>query len=176
MRGLSRWAWPVGYVGTIFAANWAVHHYGPVPVGFGLMAPAGVFFAGLAFTLRDLTQDALGRRVVVVAILIGAACSFAISGSLAFASGVAFLVSEGLDFAIYTPLRDRGRWLLGIGLSNTVGLVVDSLLFLWLAFHSLEFFWGQVVGKLWVTAATLVILWPLRRRPAATRRRARAAA
>ena len=34
-------------------------------MGFGLMAPAGVYFAGLAFTFRDLTQEKLGRRAVV---------------------------------------------------------------------------------------------------------------
>ena len=48
------------YIATIFAANWAIATFGVVPVGFGLMAPAGVYFAGLAFTLRDLTQERLG--------------------------------------------------------------------------------------------------------------------
>jgi len=42
------------YILTIFAANWAITQFGLVPVGFGLLAPAGVYFAGLAFTLRDL--------------------------------------------------------------------------------------------------------------------------
>lgn len=46
-----------GYIGTIFAANWAVQRYGVVPVGFGLMAPAAVYLVGLAFTLRDLVQS-----------------------------------------------------------------------------------------------------------------------
>ena len=58
--------WVVLYVATIFAANWAIAAFGVVPVGFGLMAPAGVYFAGLAFTFRDLTQEKLGRRAVVV--------------------------------------------------------------------------------------------------------------
>ena len=30
------------YVATIFAADWAIAAFGIVPVGFGLMAPAGV--------------------------------------------------------------------------------------------------------------------------------------
>ena len=55
--------WVVLYVATIFAANWAIAAFGVVPVGFGLMAPAGVYFAGLAFTFRDLTQEKLGRRI-----------------------------------------------------------------------------------------------------------------
>jgi len=134
------------YVGTIFAANWAISTFGLVPVGFGLLAPAGVYFAGLAFTFRDLTQDSLGRRWTYAAILIGAALSATLSGPLALASGVAFLVSETADLLVYTPLKER-RWLLAVGLSNVVGLVVDSALFLWLAFGSLEFLAGQIVGK-----------------------------
>ncbi|MBQ1164378.1 hypothetical protein KBZ21_41025, partial [Streptomyces sp. A73] len=31
------------YIATIPAANWLVDHYGAVPVGPGLLAPAGVY-------------------------------------------------------------------------------------------------------------------------------------
>lgn len=41
----------LAYVGTILAANWLIATFGLVPVGFGLMAPAGVFAAGLALLL-----------------------------------------------------------------------------------------------------------------------------
>lgn len=153
----------VAYIGTIFAANWAIQRYGAVPVGFGLVAPAGVYFVGLAFTLRDLVQDWLGRWVVVVAILIGAAASALVSPRFAFASAVAFLLSEGADFAIYTPLRDR-NWLGAVALSNVVGLAFDSVLFLWLAFHSFAYLPGQIVGKAWMTVAAVVVLSTLRSR------------
>src|SRR5262245_55649708 len=152
-----RW-WPLAaYIGTIFAANWAITTFGLVPVGFGLLAPAGVYFAGLAFTFRDLTQDGLGRRWTYAAIVIGAALSGFLSGPLALASGVAFLVSETADLLVYTPLRER-RWLWAVGLSNTVGLIIDSALFLLLAFGSLEFLAGQVVGKLEATIAAVIVL------------------
>jgi uncharacterized PurR-regulated membrane protein YhhQ (DUF165 family) len=154
--------WPlVAYIATIFAANWAILTFGLVPVGFGLLAPAGVYFAGLAFTLRDLTQDALGRRWTYAAIVVGAALSGLLSGPLAIASGVAFLLSETADLLVYTPLRER-RWLFAVGASNVVGLVVDSVLFLLLAFGSLEFLAGQIVGKLLMTAIAIVILWARR--------------
>jgi uncharacterized PurR-regulated membrane protein YhhQ (DUF165 family) len=154
--------WPlVAYIATIFAANWAIVTFGLVPVGFGLLAPAGVYFAGLAFTLRDLTQDALGRRWTYAAIVVGAALSGLLSGPLAIASGVAFLLSETADLLVYTPLRER-RWLFAVGASNVVGLVVDSVLFLLLAFGSLEFLAGQIVGKLLMTAIAIVILWARR--------------
>lgn len=148
------------YALTIVAANVAITLVGVVPVGFGLMAPAGVYFAGLALTLRDLLQDAAGRRWTVAAILVGAALSGLLSGPLALASGAAFLVSELADFAVYTPLKSKS-WLGAIALSNTVGLVVDSALFLSLAFGSLAFLPGQVVGKLWMTvlAVALLALW-----------------
>jgi uncharacterized PurR-regulated membrane protein YhhQ (DUF165 family) len=157
------WVYAVSYVATIFAANWAIGAFGPVPVGFGLIAPAGVYFAGLAFTMRDLTQEALGSRVVLGAIVVGAALSALISGELAIASGSAFLLSELADFAVYTPLRRR-NWLGAVAASNAVGLVVDSALFLWLAFGSLEFLPGQVVGKASMTVLALIVLSLVRRR------------
>jgi len=152
-----------GYVATIVAANWAVHRYGLIPVGFGLVAPAGVWFAGLAFTLRDLTQDLLGKLAVLGVITAGAALSVAASsGRLALASGAAFAVSELADFAVYTPLRRRG-WLRAVAASNAVGLVADSALFLWLAFGSLGFLAGQVVGKAWMTLLAVGVLEGVRR-------------
>lgn len=154
----SKWIWLVAYIATIFAANWAITTFGLVPVGFGLLAPAGVYFAGLAFTFRDLTQDALGRRWTYAAILIGAALSGLLSGPLALASGVAFLVSETADLLVYTPLR-RHHWLGAVAASNTVGLVIDSALFLFLAFGSLDFLIGQVVGKLEMTILAVIVLW-----------------
>lgn len=156
--------WVLGYIASIVAANWAIQTFGLVPVGFGLMAPAGVYFAGLAFTLRDLTQDSLGRWWTLMAILAGAGLSWLISPAFAVASGAAFLASELADFAAYTPLRKR-RWLWAVALSNTVGLVVDSMLFLWLAFGSLEFLPGQLLGKAYMTLAAVAALavWRLRR-------------
>jgi uncharacterized PurR-regulated membrane protein YhhQ (DUF165 family) len=156
----------VGYIATIFAANWLIVHYGAVDVGFGLKAPAGVFVVGLAFTLRDVVQRELGRRPVIAAILAGAALSFVVAPTFALASGVAFLASEGADFAVYTPLAERS-WLGAVVLSNTVGLMIDSALFLWLAFGSLGFFWGQVLGKGYMTGLAVCLLAAARTIPRA---------
>lgn len=150
--------WLVLYIATIFAANWAIETFGLVPVGLGLMAPAGVYFVGAAFTFRDLAHEAVGRKLIVLAIVIGAGLSALVSPTFALASAVAFLVSELADFAVYTPLRKRG-WLRAVALSNAVGLVLDSILFLWLAFGSLEFLAGQVVGKTWMTVLAIGLLW-----------------
>lgn len=152
-----------GFVATVFGANWALQHYGIVPVGFGLAAPAGVYFAGLAFGLRDALQETGGRRAVVVAILVGGAASWWVAPTFAVASAVAFLVSELADFAVYTPLRDRRLWL-AVVLSNVVGAVIDSLLFLHLAGLPLELWKGQVVAKTYMVVPAVVIVRAVRRR------------
>jgi len=97
--------------------------------------------------------------MVFACILMGAALSWWISDiqRIALASAVAFLVSELADFAIYTPLEKHG-WLRAVLLSNIVGLVLDSYVFLTIASGSLAFFWGQVVGKLWVTLIAVAFL------------------
>lgn len=158
------------FVGTVWLANWLVVRYGIVPVGYGLSAPAGVFAVGLAFTLRDVVHRTLGRGAVVICI--GAGCLLAwlieanaqIPGgvvSIAFASAVAFLFSETADLLVYTPLEERS-FTGAVAASNIVGALVDSALFLWLAFGSLAFFTGQVVGKLEMTAAALPVVFLLR--------------
>lgn len=160
------------YLATIVLANWTLQRYGIVPVGFGLMAPAGVLWVGLSFTLRDLAQDRLGTRAIIAAILAGAALSYFVAPAFALASGLAFLFSEFCDFAVYSPLRRR-HWLGAVALSNTVGLVLDSLVFLLLAFNSLAFLPGQVVGKFYMTAFAVIVLWVVRgRRDLSLRRRA----
>jgi uncharacterized PurR-regulated membrane protein YhhQ (DUF165 family) len=115
-----------------------------------------VLFAGLAFTFRDLTQEWLGRKVVLVAIVVGALLSWLVTSNrdLAVASGVAFLV--------YQPLRER-RWLLAVAASNLVGLVIDSVLFLQIAFGSLDFIEGQIIGRIWTTIFAVLVLLALRR-------------
>lgn len=155
------------FIATVWAANWAIGHWPDgVTVAPGLTAPAGVYLAGLAFTLRDIVHRTLGRRIVLVAILAGCALAYWVGGnvsisggylSIAVASALAFLLSELADLTVYTPARKRG-WLPAVLASNTVGIIVDSALFLWLAFGSLAFFWGQVVGKAWVTLATVGVL------------------
>jgi uncharacterized PurR-regulated membrane protein YhhQ (DUF165 family) len=149
------------FIATVWVANWLVSHYGIVDVGFGLKAPAAVFSVGVAFTLRDFVHRSLGRWWVVAGIVIGAGLSFLIAPTFALASGVAFLVSEAADLTVYTPLSER-TWLGAVLLSNTVGLLIDSWIFLTLAFGSLTFFAGQVVGKAWMTVLTIAVIAAVR--------------
>jgi hypothetical protein len=148
------------FIGCIVGANWALASFGIVPIGFGLSAPAGVYFAGLTFTVRDLIRERSGRRGVLLAIVAGAALSYLLEDAqrFAMASGVAFLASETADSLVYEPLRKRS-WLGAVVASNSAGLLLDSALFLWLAFGSLAFIEGQIVGKAYMTGLAVVALW-----------------
>jgi uncharacterized PurR-regulated membrane protein YhhQ (DUF165 family) len=167
------WTFLVLFCLTIPAANWMIGnvgtlcpHDGPcvLPVAPGLMAPSGVLMVGLALVLRDLVQRRLGVRYGVAAILIGTALSAALApAALVAASATAFLLSEFADFAIYTPLAQR-RLVAAVAASSLAGLTVDSIVFLYLAFGSLEFLAGQVVGKLWMVLLALPFISYLRRR------------
>jgi queuosine precursor transporter len=158
---------------TIPAANWLIGHAGTVcvpdgpclvPVAPGLMAPSGVTMIGIALVLRDLVQRRLGVGVSAAAILGGAAVSALLAPpSLVIASAVAFFLSEIADLAVYTPLARR-RLVAAVLASSLVGLVVDSIFFLWLAFGSLEFLLGQIVGKAWMVLASIPFVAWLRRR------------
>jgi uncharacterized PurR-regulated membrane protein YhhQ (DUF165 family) len=158
---------------TIPAANWLIGHAGTacapngpcvIPVAPGLMAPSGVIMIGLALVLRDLVQRRLGMGIAIVAINVGAALSAVIAPpALVIASTVAFLMSEFADLAVYTPLARR-RLVAAVVASSMVGLVVDSIVFLYLAFGSLDFLLGQIVGKAWMVVASIPLVAWLRRR------------
>lgn len=167
------YAYLVAFILTIPAANWMIGKVGAVcpenspcliPVGFDVMAPSGVIMVGLALVLRDLVQRRLGKLWALGAIVVGALLSALIAPrALVLASGAAFLVSELADFAVYTPLQKK-RLVLAVFMSGVVGLVVDSILFLQLAFGSLDFLSGQIIGKTWMIVLALPIIWWIRRR------------
>lgn len=135
------------FVGLVVAANWLTSRYGMV---LGLVT-AGTVAAGLVLLVRDWLHEAAGRVWVFGCIGAGAVLSVWMSTpALALASGAAFLVSELADLTVYEPLRKRT--LPGaMALSNTVGAVVDSLLFLWLAGFPLAQWWTQSAVKVAMT-------------------------
>lgn len=173
-REAEGFAFLAAYIACIPVANWMIGNVGTVcapqggpclvPVAPGLMAPSGVLLVGLALVLRDLVQRRLGIVYGFGAIFAGAAVSGVLAPfSLVVASTMAFLLSELADFAVYTPLQKRGL-VLAVLASSAVGLVADSLIFLWLAFGSFDFLLGQIVGKAWMVLLTLPAIEWLRRR------------
>jgi uncharacterized PurR-regulated membrane protein YhhQ (DUF165 family) len=157
------------FAACIPLANWLIQHVGTacvpggpclIPVAPGLTAPSGVLMIGLALVLRDLVQRRLGLGWAFGAIAGGAVLSAAFSPpTLVVASVAAFLFSELADLAIYTPLQKRGL-VLAVLASSLAGLAIDSIVFLYLAFGSLDFLAGQIVGKAWMALLALpVIRW-----------------
>jgi queuosine precursor transporter len=148
---------------TIPAANWMIGNVGTVcvpsgpcliPVLPGLMAPSGVLLVGVALVLRDRIHHTLGGVWALWMILAGGLLSYLVAPpALVLASTIAFLLSEFADFSVYAPLRKRGLPL-AVMTSGVVGAVVDSLLFLFIAFGSIAYAPGQIVGK--VMASMLV--------------------
>jgi len=182
-KRIEGWLFLVLFCLTIPLANWMIGHVGTVcaldgpcllPVfpwsppwshrGGPMMAPSGVSMIGIALVLRDLVQRRLGRVPALMAIVAGAAPSRALAPpQLVVASTTAFFLSELADFAVFTPLQKRGL-VLAVLASAVVGLIADSILFLWLAFGSLDFLEGQVLGKVWMVLLALPFVHWIRTR------------
>jgi uncharacterized PurR-regulated membrane protein YhhQ (DUF165 family) len=148
----------IAYISFVVAANVITNRLGLVWVAPGLVTTAGTYAAGLALLARDAVQETAGRWAVLAAIVVGAALSAWLAGAhLALASGVAFLLAEGLDMAVYTRLRERG-WVQAVMWSNVAGAVLDTFVFLALAGFPVtaSTVTGQLVGKVvWATAAPI---------------------
>jgi uncharacterized PurR-regulated membrane protein YhhQ (DUF165 family) len=152
--------WMIGNVGTVCTPNAPCL----IPVSPSIMAPSGVLMIGLALVLRDLVQRRLGRAWSLGAIVAGALISAMLApAALVVASTAAFFLSELADFLVYTPLQRR-RLVLAVTMSSLVGLTVDSLVFLYLAFGSLEFLGGQIIGKSWMVLISIPFIRMIRDR------------
>lgn len=165
----------LAFIATVLGANWAIGHLGTPPmfpgaphtikVGFGWSAPSGVLFVSLALVLRDLFQYAIGGTrgsvrmltAMIVLIGLGAGLSYGVSStSVATASALAFGFSELADFILFTVIAPRwGRAVLAGGIA---GAVVDSVIFLMVAFHSLDFLQGQILGKAYGVVLAAVVI------------------
>ncbi|MHB2264150.1 VUT family protein [Aliihoeflea sp. PC F10.4] len=161
------------FCATIPLANWLIGNVGTecvpdgpciIPVWPGIVAPSGVLAVGAALVLRDLVQRRLGIKWAFVALGVGAILSgFVAPAAWVIASVAAFIVSETADMAVFTPLQKRGL-VLAVFASGIVGLAIDSMIFLSLAFGGLDFLPGQMIGKSWAILMALPLVHMLRLR------------
>lgn len=147
------------YAGSILLANWLTSNYGLVSVGFGLVATAGTYAAGLALLLRDGVQRIIGIPGALLAMAGGIVLSAVLSDPhVALASAVAFGTAEVVDLLVYTPVSRYG-WGRAVLASNAVSAPVDTVVFLAIAGFPIT--WaavaGQLVGK-WVWATLLPLV------------------
>ena len=111
-----------------------------------MFAPMSLL-VGFIFVWRDMAQREIGHRVLL-AMGVGAILSYLLADPfVAFASVIAFIISEMIDWAIYTytnkPLRDR------ILYSSAISTPIDSAVFmLMLGFFSWYGFIVMVVSKM----------------------------
>lgn len=173
--GTRSWSWTVVIIAALFIAaaassNWAIANLGKdngpgaphtIPIGWGLEAPSGVVLIGAMITLRDALHERIRLRGTLVVIVVAALVSATFApASIAFASGLTLLVAETTDALVYQRLRRRG-WLTAATASNAVSAVVDSALFLLLAFgfeSARHGTWALTLGKVEASIATLAVL------------------
>ncbi|MBM7770909.1 uncharacterized PurR-regulated membrane protein YhhQ (DUF165 family) [Actinokineospora baliensis] len=122
----------LAFLAAVVGANMLTTTLGLVPAGFGLTVTAGTYAAGAVLTLRDALHHVGGRRPVLFVIAVGTVISAAIAPAVAIASGAAFALSELADYTVFTRLRRHG-WVVAAVISNVVGAVVDTFVFLPLA-------------------------------------------
>ena len=172
------------YVAVVVSAQVGTNKIVDVP-GTDLTAPGGTFLIGIALSLIELAhRTAPTRREGFVNAQVMVACGFAGSVLLAaflailnvmspedplfdrlagtwrivLGSLVAFAVSETIDNSFGTWLRDRVHDAVRVVATNAVSVPIDSVVFLLVAFGSLEFIEGQIVVKY---AATILFGIPL---------------
>lgn len=144
-RGLR---WTSVYVALMPLINWSFAAVPTFPIaealGGGQFQPLAIV-TGLVLVARDFTQREIGHRVLG-AMFIGLALSTLTSWlTIVVASGAAFLISETVDWAVYTlsrrPLSQR------IMISSALSAPLDQTVFIWLASFVVPgiFAWGTVL-------------------------------
>ena len=119
--------WTTAYIGAVVAINWLFVVVPMVPV-LGTMFPPVMLVVGFVFVFRDFAQREIGHWVVIAMLGAGGISYFMSAPVVALASVTAFLISEAIDWAVYTftskPLSQR------ILLSSAVAVPVDTIVFL----------------------------------------------
>jgi uncharacterized PurR-regulated membrane protein YhhQ (DUF165 family) len=155
------------YLATIPLANWFINNIGTqfapgtphtIPVGFGYSAPSGVLLIGAALFLRDYVQQTYGYQTALTCIGIGIGLSYWVNPAVATASAVAFAISELADLTVFTAIRKQT--LIGaVIVSGIIGGIIDSFIFLQIAFNSTQYWQGQVIGKTMMALIAGLMIW-----------------
>jgi hypothetical protein len=167
------------YVAVVCTAQIGANKIVDVP-WTDLTAPGGTYLIGIALSLIELAhRTAPSRREGFLNAQLMVACGFGASVLLAgylalldamspedalfdrlsgtwrivLGSLAAFAVSETLDNSLGAWLRGRAHDAVRVVVTNAVSAPLDSVVFLLVAFGSLEFIEGQIVVKYAATVA-----------------------
>ncbi|MEM7058878.1 MAG: queuosine precursor transporter [Pseudomonadota bacterium] len=128
----------------VVASNILVQHL------LGQWLTWGALTYPFAFLVTDVMNrlhgPALARKVIFVGFLVGVACSFVgtqimgeygplVTLRVAIGSGMAFLIAQLLDVAVFHRLRE-GVWWRAPVVSSVVGSAVDTAMFFTIAFSA----------------------------------------
>lgn len=154
----------VAFAATVPLANLMLTHVGncqqlgpcTIPVFPGIQAPSAVILIGVALVLRDLIHRSLGIGAAFFAILCGTWASLVVADArIGLASSAAFVGSELTDMLVYHAFRRNVP--VAVLASGAAGAFVDSLLFLSMAFGSLAFLPGQLIGKMYASVVVALV-------------------
>jgi hypothetical protein len=129
-------AWALLYVVLIPFLNWS---FGVIPE-FKVAEPGGLFaqgvslhpmtmVTGMVFVIRDFVQREMGHRVLVLMAVAVAWSFFYAWPVIALASGIAFAISEGVDWLLFTFTKYRLST--RILLSSAAAAPIDTTVFLY---------------------------------------------
>lgn len=148
------------YIALIVAVNYGFSVVPLVKLPDGTMWPPMSLVVGFIFVVRDFAQREIGHKVLL-AMLVGAGLSYVMASPyVAIASTAAFLVSELVDWLVYSltkrPLSQR------ILYSSLLATPLDSAVFL---YGIGAFSWAGVLA---MTVSKLIgaaiVWWLIRRR------------
>lgn len=164
--------WTALYVGLMPFINWS---FGAVPtaaipdwLGGGAFQPLAIV-TGLVLVVRDFAQRELKHWIwgaMIVGLLLSSLTSWIV---IVFASGLAFLISETVDWAVYTfskrPLSQR------VMISSAASAPLDQVVFIGLASLVVPgiFAWGTILTGI---ASKLLGAWIVSKVLAARERQA----
>lgn len=131
-------AWAFAYVVLIPFLNWSfgvIDEFKLLDPGENAMFAQGVslhpmtMVTGMVFVIRDFVQREMGHRVLVLMAVAVAWSFFYAWPVIALASGIAFAISEGVDWLLFTFTKYRLST--RILLSSAVAAPVDTTVFLY---------------------------------------------
>ena len=130
--------WALIYVALIPFLNWS---FGIIPE-FQIIEPTGsgltaqgvslhpmTMVTGMVFVIRDFVQREMGHRVLIVMAMAIAWSFYYAWPVIALASGIAFAISEGVDWLLFTFTKYRLST--RILLSSALAAPVDTTVFLY---------------------------------------------
>ena len=149
--------WTAIYIASIVLVNWLFVTVPPwhTPLGDLYLA---TFVVGFIFVLRDYAQREAGHYILFATAAAGVLTWFMVDPSIAVASISAFILSETLDWAVYSflrrPLSQR------ILISSMVSVPLDSFVFQYLAGYLTPAAFGTEVAS---KALGVLVVWYLLR-------------